>query len=115
MSEELTGTLFCGAKVTKGHGDSAVCGEYYYDSTYQCDACKIKELQAELSALKAQQVGQEPQRCQCCGYLVTESEHRGCLRAAAPQPAPAQDVAQLPPLGEASAAQSAPIDVPEIS
>lgn len=38
----------------------------------------------------AQQVGQEPQRCQCCGYLVTESEHRGCLRAAAPQPAPAQ-------------------------
>ena len=29
----------------------------------------------------------------------------------APQPAPAQDVAQLPPLGEASAAQSAPIDV----
>ncbi len=59
MSEELTGTLFCGAKVTKGHGDSAVCGEYYYDSTYQCDACKIKELQAELAALKAQQVGQE--------------------------------------------------------
>ena len=43
--------------------------------------------------LKAQQVGQEPQRCQCCGYLVTESEHRGCLRAAAPQPAPSQDVA----------------------
>ena len=36
---------------------------------------------------------QEPQRCQCCGYLVTESEHRGCLRAAAPQPAPSQDVA----------------------
>ena len=51
------------------------------------------KLRAELSALKAQQVGQEPQRCQCCGYLVTESEHRGCLRAAAPQPAPSQDVA----------------------
>lgn len=53
------------------------------------------KLRAELSALKAQQVGQEPQRCQCCRYLVTESEHRGCLRAAAPQPAPAQDVAGL--------------------
>jgi len=26
-------------------------------------------------------------RCQCCGYLVTESEHRGCLRAALPAPA----------------------------
>ena len=45
--------------------------------------------------VEARQVGQEPQRCQCCGYLVTESEHRGCLRAAAPQPAPAQDVAGL--------------------
>ena len=53
------------------------------------------EARAELAALKAQQVGQEPQRCQCCGYLVTESEHRGCLRAAAPQPAPSQDVAGL--------------------
>lgn len=26
-------------------------------------------------------------RCQCCGYLVTDSEHRGCLRAATPSPA----------------------------
>lgn len=26
----------------------------------------------------------EAERCKCCGYLVTESEHRGCLRAAAP-------------------------------
>lgn len=25
-------------------------------------------------------------RCQCCGYLVTESEHRGCLRSASPHP-----------------------------
>lgn len=25
-----------------------------------------------------------PARCQCCGYLVTDSEHRGCLRAAYP-------------------------------
>ena len=23
-------------------------------------------------------------RCKCCGYLVTESEHKGCLRAAEP-------------------------------
>ena len=25
-------------------------------------------------------------RCQCCGYLVTQSEHRGCLRSASPHP-----------------------------
>lgn len=25
-------------------------------------------------------------RCQCCGYLVTESEHRGCLRSTSPHP-----------------------------
>jgi len=29
-------------------------------------------------------------RCQCCGYLVTDSEHRGCLRAATPSPAQAE-------------------------
>ncbi|WP_233623967.1 hypothetical protein [Burkholderia vietnamiensis] len=27
-----------------------------------------------------------PVRCGCCGYLVTDSEHRGCLRAAQPEP-----------------------------
>src|SRR5690606_3177697 len=25
-------------------------------------------------------------RCQCCGCLVTQSEHRGCLRSASPHP-----------------------------
>ena len=104
MSEELTGTLFCGAKVTKGHGDSAVCGEYYYDSTYQCDACKIKELQAELSALKAQQVGQEPAgevHLRTGGGIsllhveLAQSLPPGTKLYTAPQPAPAQDVAKL--------------------
>jgi len=28
-------------------------------------------------------------RCRCCGYLVTESEHKGCLRT--PQPEPTDD------------------------
>ena len=27
-------------------------------------------------------IAQTAPRCQCCGYLVTDSEHRGCLRAA---------------------------------
>lgn len=27
------------------------------------------------------------QRCNCCGYLVTDSEHKGCLRAAKQEPA----------------------------
>jgi hypothetical protein len=35
---------------------------------------------------------QDAPRCQCCGYLVTESEHRGCLRAAERS----QDVARVP-------------------
>lgn len=30
-------------------------------------------------------------RCQCCGYLVTDSEHRSCLRAAQ-QPSPAPEL-----------------------
>ncbi len=32
-------------------------------------------------------IAQAAPRCQCCGYLVTDSEHRGCLRAATPSPA----------------------------
>lgn len=35
----------------------------------------------ELRAALAQP---SPARCQCCGYLVTDSEHRGCLRSAYP-------------------------------
>ena len=31
-------------------------------------------------------------RCRCCGYLVTESEHRGCLRT--PQPEPTDEWAE---------------------
>lgn len=33
------------------------------------------------------------QRCNCCGYLVTDSEHKGCLRAAQ------QEQAQAVPVG----------------
>lgn len=32
------------------------------------------------------------QRCNCCGYLVTDSEHKGCLRAAKQEPAQAVPV-----------------------
>jgi hypothetical protein len=34
--------------------------------------------------LYAAPTAQAAPRCQCCGYLVTDSEHRGCLRAATP-------------------------------
>ena len=46
--------------------------------------------------IAADRAKREPvQRCQCCGYLVTESEHRGCLRAALPvQQAPVDAVHQ---------------------
>lgn len=33
------------------------------------------------------------QRCNCCGYLVTDSEHKGCLRAAKQEPAQVVPVA----------------------
>jgi len=45
----------------------------------------------ELRAALAQP---SPIRCQCCGYLVTDSEHRSCLRAAQ-QPSPAPELAVL--------------------
>jgi len=37
-------------------------------------------LQERIRQLEAQRVPDI--RCKCCGYLVTESEHRGCLRSA---------------------------------
>lgn len=53
----------------------------------------VTEALVELERLKAAApVVQAAPRCQCCGYLVTQSEHRGCLRAAAP---PAQPDAVL--------------------
>jgi hypothetical protein len=53
----------------------------------------VTEALVELERLKAAApVVQAAPRCQCCGYLVTQSEHRGCLRAAAP---PAHPDAEL--------------------
>jgi hypothetical protein len=47
--------------------------------------CMRETWQAALSR------SQDAPRCQCCGYLVTESEHRGCLRSAERS----QDVARV--------------------
>ena len=44
-----------------------------YEATVQNQAERIRQLEAE----RVPDV-----RCKCCGYLVTESEHRGCLRSA---------------------------------
>lgn len=41
---------------------------------------------SQIAALQTTPIAQTAQRCQCCGYLVTDSEHRGCLRAATPVP-----------------------------
>ena len=62
-----------------------------------CDECARHYLgdeedsEIDLSALADRYASQvRPERCQCCGYLVTESEHKGCLRAGraanAPEP-----------------------------
>ncbi|MTI92142.1 MAG: hypothetical protein FH750_12315 [Pseudomonas stutzeri] len=48
--------------------------------------CVITDGPAEFNdtPLYAAPIAQTAPRCQCCGYLVTDSEHRGCLRAATP-------------------------------
>lgn len=49
---------------------------------HDADAIAAADL---IEALAAHTAGaQEPERCKCCGYLVTESEHMGCLRATQP-------------------------------
>ncbi|WP_176331570.1 hypothetical protein [Burkholderia vietnamiensis] len=45
-----------------------------------------------LAASPVEQHEAAPVRCGCCGYLVTDSEHRGCLRAAQPEAAPAANL-----------------------
>lgn len=46
-----------------------------------------------LAALIVAPAVEPAQRCNCCGYLVTDSEHKGCLRAAKQEPAQAVPVA----------------------
>lgn len=46
-------TSHCGTLVVMGQGDNARCGEEYWGSIYQCDKCKIKDLQALVMALKS--------------------------------------------------------------
>jgi len=47
---------------------------------YAVAMARIKERDERIRELEAQRVPDV--RCKCCGYLVTESEHKGCLRAA---------------------------------
>ena len=55
-----------------------------------------KEILQKTFEFFAQAPAVEPaQRCNCCGYLVTDSEHRGCLRAAQQEPAQAVPVAVI--------------------
>jgi hypothetical protein len=57
----------------------------YSNSTGDGLCTRAAQLLRELSR------SQDAPRCQCCGYLVTESEHRGCLRSAERS----QDVARV--------------------
>ncbi len=45
---------YCGSYTTMGHGSNAVCGQRWWDETYQCDKCNVKDLQAEVAELKRQ-------------------------------------------------------------
>ncbi|WP_417585417.1 hypothetical protein [Pelagibacterium sp.] len=54
------------------------------DHVAGCAASLSKEPGDGRVAIYAAPIAQTAPRCQCCGYLVTDSEHRGCLRAASP-------------------------------
>lgn len=58
------------------------------DDDYATAKDKLNKLLCVVQDIGAYFAKQEPaQRCNCCGYLVTDSEHRGCLRAAKQEPA----------------------------
>jgi len=42
----------CGDVVSMGQGPGAVCGDDFYGMPFICDACKIKTLKMENSAMK---------------------------------------------------------------
>lgn len=66
-------------------------GPYAFNYPLPDDDVVQRGLMAErprtVQPLYAAPIAQTAPRCQCCGYLVTDSEHRGCLRAATPSPA----------------------------
>jgi hypothetical protein len=74
-------------------------GQTYWrqaDSDFTSDHRRSDETQRKYDMLVQETIAaisrsQDAPRCQCCGYLVTESEHRGCLRAAERS----QDVARV--------------------
>lgn len=39
---------YCGGVTSMGHGENYVCGELAYREVYQCSACHIKDLEAEV-------------------------------------------------------------------
>lgn len=43
----ITNKIGCGSSTCYGHGDYAVCGEYYYDSIYICPSCELKQSNKE--------------------------------------------------------------------
>jgi ribosomal protein L12E/L44/L45/RPP1/RPP2 len=74
-------------------------GQTYWrqaDSDFTSDHRRSDETQRKYDMLVQETIAalsrsQDTLRCQCCGYLVTESEHRGCLRSAERS----QDVARV--------------------
>jgi hypothetical protein len=74
-------------------------GQTYWrqaDSDFTSDHRRSDETQRKYDMLVQETIAalsrsQDAPRCQCCGYLVTESEHRGCLRSAERS----QDVARV--------------------
>ncbi|RQZ17268.1 hypothetical protein DIE15_12410 [Burkholderia sp. Bp9031] len=54
------------------------------DCDYSVILDAIQELRDARASSPNAAGAEEIERCKCCGYLVTASEHRGCLRAAEP-------------------------------
>lgn len=46
----------CGDRQTMGHGETAICGEVYWDSVWMCGRCarlRLREVEAERDKYKA--------------------------------------------------------------
>jgi len=63
--------------VSREHHDAEVAR---LNGLYQQAVAGRQAFREKVRELEAQRVPDI--RCKCCGYLVTESEHRGCLRSA---------------------------------
>lgn len=57
-------------------------GDEYHKWRSDMEPCGFNGIDAFTAGVAWALSRQTAPRCQCCGYLVTQSEHQSCLRAA---------------------------------